>query len=195
MNKYNGAINIILQVLGEQTLEDNISIEGIYEAEQADIILEATKEEVLAEGFSFNTDENWELSMDTEGYIIVPPTALRVDPTSPSSNIIIKNGRLYDRGNQTFKFTTSVKCDIAWALPFDELPLAAQQYITLKAARVAYQRLIGEATMLELLLKDEQESKLRLNVYEDEVNDYNIFDDTTVSRILSRTSNPTGIRG
>jgi hypothetical protein len=195
MNKYNGAINIILQVLGEQTIEGDLSIEGIYEAEQADIIIEATKEEVLAEGWSFNTDENWALAIDTEGYITTPSTALRIDPSSPSANIIVKGGKLYDKTNQTYKFTTSVGCDIVWDLDFDELPLPAQQYIVLKSARIAYQRLVGDLNVVDVLMKDEQEAKLRLNVYEDDVNDYNIFDDTNISRIISRTTNPVGVRG
>jgi hypothetical protein len=49
--------------------------------------------------------------------------------------------------------------------------------------------------VVDVLMKDEQEAKLRLNVYEDDVNDYNIFDDTNVSRMISRTTNPVGVKG
>lgn len=195
MKKYNQAINEILQVLGEQIVEGDLSIEGIYEAEQADLNIEIVKEEILSEGWSFNTDTNWEFSPDTDNYIVIPTTVLRVDPSVQGNDIIRKDGKLYDKGNFTYKFNTSVSCDVIWNLDFDDLPLIAQRYITLRAARITYQRLIGDNSTLEILLRDEDQALLKLRQHEDDIQDYNIFDDTTVSRIITRTSNPTGLRG
>lgn len=195
MKKYNQAINEILQVLGEQIVEGDLSIEGIYEAEQADLNIEIVKEEILSEGWSFNTDTNWEFSPDTDNYIVIPTTVLRVDPSVQGNDIIRKDGKLYDKGNFTYKFNTSVSCDVIWNLDFDDLPLIAQRYITLRAARITYQRLIGDNSTLEILLRDEDQALLKLRQHEDDIQDYNIFDDTTVSRIITRTANPTGIRG
>ena len=59
MNKYNDAINICMQVIGEQILEGATPITGIYEAEQAELLIETTKEEILSEGWSFNTDDGY----------------------------------------------------------------------------------------------------------------------------------------
>lgn len=195
MKKYNQAINEILQVLGEQIVEGDLSIEGIYEAEQADLNIEIVKEEILSEGWSFNTDTNWEFSPDTDNYIVIPTTVLRVDPSVQGNDIIRKDGKLYDKGNFTYKFNTSVNCDVIWNLDFDDLPLIAQRYITLRAARITYQRLIGDNSTLEILLRDEDQALLKLRQHEDDIQDYNIFDDTTVSRIITRTASPTGIRG
>lgn len=195
MKKYNQAINEILQVLGEQIVEGDLSIEGIYEAEQADLNIEIVKEEILSEGWSFNTDTNWEFSPDTDNYIVIPTTVLRVDPSTQGNDIIRKDGKLYDKGNFTYKFNTSVSCDVIWNLDFDDLPLIAQRYITLRAARITYQRLIGDNSTLEILLRDEDQALLKLRQHEDDIQDYNIFDDTTVSRIITRTANPAGLRG
>lgn len=194
MIKYNEAINECLMVIGEQIIEDTISIEGIYEAEQADRVIEQIKREILSEGWSFNTDSSWPFSTDYDGYITLPPNVLRVDATD-GSDYIRKDGKLFDKGNLTYKFSNSVACDVIWDLDFDDLPEAAQNYIIHKASRIMYQRFVGDLNMVQALMSDERESLIRLRVHEDEVGDYNIFDDQSVSRALSRTSNPTGIRG
>ena len=192
MRKYNEAINLALQVIGEQIIENDVSIEGIYEAEQADLLIENVKEELLSEGWTFNTDEAWSLAPDVEGYITVPADVIRVDT---ASNYIRKDGKLYDKDNQTYKFTSAVSCDIVWDLDFDVLPPIMQQYITLKASRILHQRLVGDADVLSILVQDERDALVRVKMHEEDIGDYNIFDNTTVSRVISRTVNPVGVRG
>ena len=191
MRKYNEAINLALQVIGEQIIENDVSIEGIYEAEQADLLIENVKEELLSEGWTFNTDFNWSLAPDVEGYITVPADVIRVDT---ASNYIRKDGKLYDKDNQTYKFTSAVSCDIVWDLDFDVLPPIMQQYITLKASRILHQRLVGDADVLSILVQDERDALVRVKMHEEDIGDYNIFDNTTVSRVISRTVNPVGVR-
>lgn len=195
MNKLNDAINVVLMTIGEQILEEDIPITGIYEAELADMIIENVKEELLSEGWSFNTDENWSFTPDINGYVTLPELTLRVDPTDATINYISKEGKLYDKTNQTYKLTQAVKCDVVWNVEFDYLPPIMQQYIVTKAARIVYQRIVGDTNMLQVMLKDEQDALIRVRIYEDDVNDWNIFDDASVSRAITRTGNPTGIRG
>lgn len=194
MKLYNDAINLCLQVIGEQTLEVNTPIDGIYEAEQAVLLIETVKEELLSEGWSFNTDESWDFLPDTSGYIVIPENVIRIDASS-TTNVIRKDGMLYNKTNQSYKFTNTLSCDVVWNVDFDTLPPIMQQYIILKASRILYQRLVGDANMLQILMKDENDALLRVRMHEDDIEDLNIFDDTTVSRVISRTSNPSGIRG
>jgi len=195
VRKYNQAINIALSVVGEQLIEQDVPIDGIYEAEVADLLIEATKTEILEEGWSFNTDENWEMTPDVNGYIVIPTIALRIDPSSTGTNAIRKDGKLYDKDNQTYIFESSVECDVIWDVDFDDLPAIMQQYITLKASRILYQRLVGDADMMSILIRDEEEALLRVRMHEDDIKDVTIFDNPQVARILTRNSNPTGIIG
>lgn len=195
MRKYNEAINIAMSVIGEQLIEDAVSIEGIYEAEVADLLIETTKTEILEEGWSFNIDTNWEMLPDVNGYIVVPEDVLKIDASDVGTNVSRRDGKLYDKDNQTYIFEDAVECDITWELDFDDLPSIAQQYIALKASRILYQRLVGDADMMSVLVRDEENALLKLRHHEDDINDYNIFDNTQVSRILTRNSNPTGIIG
>lgn len=195
MRKFNQAINIALSVVGEQLIENDVPIEGIYEAEVADLLIETTKTEILEEGWSFNTDENWELVPDINGYIVIGEGMLRVDPSTTTTVAIRKDGKLYNKDTQSYIFESSVECDIVWDIDFDDMPAIAQQYIVLKASRILYQRLVGDTEMLNVLIKDEQESLLRLRNHEDDIKDVSIFDNPQVARILTRNSNPTGIIG
>ena len=192
MRKFNEAINLALQVIGEQIIENDVSIEGIYEAEQAALLIENVKEELLSEGWTFNTDSSWDLTPDTDGYITVPADVIRVDTPS---DIIRKDGKLYSKTDQSYKFTSPVSCDMVWNLEFDVLPPIMQQYIVLKASRILHQRLVGDADVLNVLIKDEQEALMRVKLHEEDIGDYNIFDNPTVARVISRTTNPTGVRG
>lgn len=194
MTKYNEAINIVLQAVGEQTIDETISIDGNYEAEQADTLIERCKEELLTQGWSFNSESGWEFTPDISGIITLPSTVLFVDATSNTTVKKLGN-RLYNVTYKTFVFNAPVTCDVYWNYDFDDLPLIAQTYIIARASRIMYQRFVGDTSMLNILKMDEQEAYINLKIYEDEIGDYNIFDDTAVSRALTRTSNPTGIRG
>lgn len=195
MKKLNEAINVILEIIGEQVLEDDIPIEGIYEAEIASVNIDRATTSVLMEGWAFNTDTGWTFAPDSEGYIGIPATALKVDPSDSATDCIVKNGRLYDKTNKTYKFSKPVACDVVWNIDFDEVPTIAQEYIIAKAARTTAFRLIGDTEAYKILKQDEQEARLQLVISEDDIGDYNYFDDLTVARAITRTSNPVGIRG
>lgn len=199
MQKYNDAINIVLQVIGEQILDAETSITGINEAEIADANIETVKAEVLSEGWSFNTVTDWTLSPeasgDNEGYIVIGENMLRVDPSDDSDNFVRHNGKLYNKETNSYIFDSSVDCDISWDMDFDDMPPIFQTYIAYKAARLTYQRLVGDAGMIQILMRDEQDLLLKMQLHEDEVNDYNIFDNNQVARAISRNTNPTGLRG
>lgn len=199
MQKYNDAINIVLQVIGEQILDSETSIDGINEAEIADANIETVKAEVLSEGWSFNTVTDWTLSPessgDNEGYIVIGETMLRVDPSDAADNFVRHDGKLLNKDTNSYLFESSVDCDISWDMDFDDMPPIFQTYIAYKAARLTYQRLVGDTNMIQILMRDEQDLYLKMVKHEDEVNDYNIFDDTQVARAITRTTNPRGLRG
>lgn len=193
MNKLNDAVNICLQTIGEQTLSVGQSVIGIHEAEQALSILDQETTTVLSKGLNCNTDDAWKLLPDTNGYIAVPSIAIRVD--SNQIDVIVKDGKLYDKSKMSYKFESAVIVDIIWDIPFDDLPYAVQYYVTLRAARILYQRLVGDASTLQVLLQDEEKARLDVIDHDVDTKDYNIFDNSTNARLLNRTKNPKGLRG
>ena len=196
MKKYLDAINIMLQTIGERPLETIEQVSDSYEATIADSVLEEVKLEVLAQGWRFNTDYNWKMSPDTSGYIAVASNnILVIDPTDRRQDYILKDSKLYDRGNQTYKFTSPVACDITWNVEFDDIPYPVQYYITIRAARKYQARFIGDPTQHNYTLQDEMDAKRTLMMYESDTGDYSIFDSYSSFKVIDRRFNPLSIGG
>jgi|SaaInlV_110m_DNA_1040235.scaffolds.fasta_scaffold02442_3 hypothetical protein len=195
MNKLNNAINIILQNLGEQTLGATEAIDGIFEAEQASLVIDEIKTQVLAFGYNFNTDKVWEFVPDMDGYIAIPDNALSVDPTDTGQDYVVKDHKLYNKDDVTYVFTSTVEAEVIWDVPFDDVPLIVQHYIVTRASRMLVQRLTGNETMLQYLLNDEEKAKVEVLNWDSDIGDYNVFDSSTTMRIINRTTNPRGLKG
>jgi len=166
-----------------------------YEALQAATILDEVRKEVLARGFYTNTEDAWPIEADPQGYIDIPPTALRVDGID--NNHIAKNGRLYDKSANSFLFTPNQPVDvkIIWDAYFVDLEYDISYYITLRMARILYQRVIGVSEILGVLGRDEENARIRLMESEADIGDYSIFDAPSTTRAITRNKNPRGILG
>ncbi len=188
-------VNITLQTIGELTLTTASNIVDVYEAQTALDILTETRRTILTEGFNCNTDIDWELTADASGYIAIPPSMLRVE--SQTEDYMMKDNKLYNKKNHTFIFVASSihKVDVVWDLDFDDIPHTVAYYIAIKASRLAYQRLIGSTDIIRILMDDEQKAKEKMLEHDADTRNYNIFDNTANSRVITRTRNPQGIRG
>jgi len=190
-------VNIALQTIGEMTLTTATNIADVYEASTALEILTETRRSVLTEGLNCNTDDEWELTADSSGYIAIPSSILRVEASDFNKVYIMKDNKLYDKENNTFKFTPSgiVKVDVVWDLDFDDIPHTVAYYIAIKASRLAYQRLIGSTDIIRVLMDDEQKAKEKMIEHDNDTRNYNIFDNVANSRVITRSRNPKGILG
>ena len=90
-------------------------------------------------------------------------------------DVAIRGNRLYDRKNKTYQFEQSIKADLTILLEFNELPQAARHYITIRAARVFQQRVIGSDTLGSFTEKDEARALRSMRRYESKTADYNIL--------------------
>lgn len=195
MKRMLDAINIMLQTIGEQPLESDTELSASFEGTTALSVLDEVKLDVLSEGLECNTDTEWPFCPDTNGYIPIPLNAIRVDPTSPMYNYIVKSHLLYDKKGKSYKFTLPVLCDVVWDLNFDDLPHTVQYYITIKAARRFQARVIGDTTQYSFSEKDEMEALLQLRREEADQGDYNVFNNYSVMRVINRGFNPSSSGG
>lgn len=195
MTLQNDAINKVLRVIGEQPIDNETSYTELLEAEEAYTTINEITDEILSDGWVFNSETNRPYLPDYDGYIVIPENVLKIDPTSTADNFIRKDGKLYNKDNKDYIFTDAVACDVVLSIPFDDIPPVFQAYITAKASSEVYLRLVGDLNVYQLLTRNAQEAYLKCLLYEEEAGDYNIFDDSSVSRALTRGSNPTGIRG
>ena len=192
MNKLNDAINICLTTIGETPLPAGASITGNFEAETADTILEEALTEVLSQGYQFNTDEDYPLS-PSNGTIVVPEGVLAIDASQSSSDYIVKEGNLYDRGTLSSVFTETVKVNITWDSAFDDLHPIPQLLVVAIAKMKLYSRVVGVDNMVNLLMQEVRDAKTTLLHEEMQSGDYSIFDGTDTRRVMNRTQNPNAL--
>ncbi len=183
------AVNILLQAIGEapiNSLGDGVSSDVTV----ALSLLRTTSLAVQETGWLFNTEKDYPLVPDNNGKITLAANIAQVDQDEDkdrSDYDLVQRGRtLYDRKNHTDVFTQTVRAEVVLLLPFDETPPVFRRYVTVKAARIFQERVVGSETLAGFELRDEAEAKIILEDAEGDTNDYTIFDSYTVYRSLDR---------
>jgi hypothetical protein len=193
MKLYNDAINICLTTIGESPVPSTTSIVGHYEAELAETIIGEAKTEVLAEGFQFNTDDDWTLVPDTAGYITIPADVISIDGTSRGDDLIERAGKLYDKARNSYIFTTPQALSIVWDMTFDTLPIPMQSVVVASAKLKLYTRVVGVDAMVTQLERELQTTRSLMITEDLRSGDYSIFDETSTTRVMSRGQNPSAL--
>lgn len=179
------AVNIMLTSIGEQPV-NTLETPGISAVSIARDILHEVSRQVQERGLRCNTEEGVLLPLDENNHIRLPSNTLKVDPTDRNQDFVMRGDRLYDRKNHTYEFKEPVKVDIVLFLPFEELPQAARQYITIRAARVFQTRAVGSDALHAFTAEDERQAFISLMAQEVEVGDYNIFDHSPTLQMMRR---------
>lgn len=184
------AINLCLRYIGEAPLPSGTTLESLdpqHEAVVIDKILEEVSVKLQSDGWWFNQDD-WELSPDsTTGKINVPFNALGLET---DNDYLVRGGVLYNRTNKTFTFTDKVSASIVWKLPFSNLPQTFAFYVSYLAAQEAQVLFNGDSFVDKDLLKHIADAYVKVQREQVRRGNYNL---ASGSRIISRTSNPTGI--
>lgn len=179
------AVNRMLASIGQAPV-NTLIVPGVGDAAQALQHLTETTRDVEELGWSWNSDEAYELTPDTtDGAIVLPSGVLDIDASDKSTNVVVRKHPtrgvpvLYDKDNHTFDFRDTVpdtlEVDIVWGFPFDELPAPARSYIATAAAR-RFQAQKVSSTILDRFNAEDQESAwLKLQRYEARASDTNIF--------------------
>lgn len=184
------AINIILSTIGESPVNSLGEVHGVVDAVVAESVLKEVSTAVQEEGWHFNIEKNFTLTPDfVNKEITIPGDCIQCDASGQDSerDVCVRGTRLYDRGNHTYVFDRPVTVDMVLVLPFEELPQAARHYITIRAARVYQQRVVGSETLGNFTEKDEARARAVLRKFEADTADYSILKGNwSVMRILAR---------
>jgi hypothetical protein len=178
------AVNIMLSVIDEAPI-NSLEVSGLADADVAQQILHEKLRTLQTRKWNFNFEQEYTLSLGTDGFITVPSNALFVDVSDVEGDVDVttRGGRLYDRKNHTFTFTKSLKCDILFFLEFEDMPEAARYYVAVNAAHTFQGRLQGSTAAYRFTSDDVQAAWLALNEAEGDEDDSNIL---TGSEVLNR---------
>ena len=171
------AINSVLAAIGQAPITrvnyENPEVHLIYN------LIQETNRDVQAEGWVFNTERDYPLLPDADGCIYIPENVLAMDMTGNAvvrnTNVVKRDGKLYDKLNHTYKFSGEHRFDITWLFPFSDLPLAFQRYITLRASSRAATQIITNVELTKLLAQQEAIARASCMEYECNQGDYTMF--------------------
>lgn len=182
------AINTMLTAVGESPINS-------LSAQRADSliaqnILDEIAREVLTYGWHFNTETNVELLPDeSSGFIYIGDKIVRVDTDinySTNYDIAVRGNRLFNKVDNSYVFSEPIKVIQVYLMDFDEMPEVAKRYITIRAARVFQDRMVGSEKHHAFSIRDETMAAAALTEYETDTGDYTIFDNYDVARTFFR---------
>lgn len=176
------AVNTVLSTVGNSPVS-SVDGTGIEDADIAFRMLTEASRRVCLRSFNWNTDTDYPLAPDAEGYVNLPAGALKVDPQTPTLNAVVRRNPvnsklgLWDKGNRTFLFTSTVPCEITWGFPFEDLPEVARDFIVLSAGRTFQKRFVGSQVLDRYSAEDVALANAELLKGELRSRDYNLFRD------------------
>ena len=175
------AVNEILASVGQAPVttldQTNPDVAIAY-----DTLLNVSRE-VQAEGWTFNTEEFYELSPDANGEIVIANNILQIDLHDEKDNqyeAVRRSGKLYEKINHTYDWTTltgwdKVACDIVWFFDWVDLPRPVQDYIVARTAAIVSSRIVGDPQQYQILSQKEQWNRAQAMEYECNQGDYTFF--------------------
>ena len=170
------AVNIILSNIGQAPVTELDS--GNPLVEMAELTLGEITKAVLSEGWEYNTERCYPFTPDIQGYIYIPNNVMAIDSRPGNGQqVVIRGGRLYDRVSHSFEFIGEQMLDVTWLFPFEELPIAYKNYITIRAANVFAGRSVGSKEAVQFGQREETVARATLLEYDTQQGNYTIFQD------------------
>ena len=140
--------------------------------------------EVQSEGWSFNTELEYEDTTDSNKEYTPTNNMLQID-LSHSDNayatksVVKRNGKLYDKYNHTHEITDTaneeIRLDIVWKFDWVDLPVPIQDYIVARAATVVSTRIVGDSQQFQFLQQKEMMNRANALEYECNQGNYTYF--------------------
>lgn len=174
-----GMVNQCLLAIGEIPLADGTVLDSLQPGTDGAIardIVAATMLDVQSRGWFFNTDREYRLYPDNDGFISVPPNLLRIDTGRYQGRqlYILKGSRVYNLSTQSFIFDTFIEADIIWSVSYESLPLNAYRYVALRAARQFQETVVGSGDLYTYTVNAEQEALGNFQREHLQYSDYNM---------------------
>ena len=179
------AVNTILATIGEAGISSLSSDAGaITDSAMAQKTLKEVSTDVQSEGWTWNTDNNVEIAPNAQDVYVLPAGTLSVQfsPSQyPQGQYVLRGLRIYDRQLHKFDFGSDIGDAKLYAtnkitkLDWDQVPHAAQQYITIRAARIFSDRYVASSVVFTYTTADEDQARTMLIRAEESTLDNNLL--------------------
>ena len=153
------AINLMLSCIGHNSVN---SLEGVKSAfiTTAENILDAETKRLQLQSYDFNTEDEYPLTPDVDGIIKIPNNVVSVAyPQEYLNRYTIREGKLYDKYDHTFKIKRQIIASVTFALKFEELPEVVRYYIAILSAYKFTKREFGSQAVCVYTQEDVEEAR------------------------------------
>ena len=174
------AVNSILGSIGQSPVT-NITGNALQNPEIAFVVnlLGEVNKDVQTIGWTFNSEYKVKKTPDAQGNYVVPTNAIvydfHDDQADRGTNVVKRDGKLFDTINQTDVFTGEYYFDIVTLYPFTDEPPAIQRYIIARASMRAATQLVSNGDLVKLLQVEEQQARANAMEYETEQGAHNFM--------------------
>ena len=171
------AINQILASVGQAPVttldQTNPDVAIAY-----DTLIQVSRE-IQSEGWTFNKEQDYPFTPDSNSEILIPNNVLQIDISAETGNeemdVIRRSGKLYDKQEHTYTFTEELKCDVVWLFDWVDLPRPIQDYVTSRAACFTVSRIVGDGQLYQMCMQKEAYCRAMALEYECNQGDYTFF--------------------
>ena len=179
------AINTMLSCIGQAPL-NSLSGTKSYFTISAEKILNDEIKRIQLQGWDFNSEDNYPLVPNTDNEIVVPSNLIMINmPSYYKNRYVVRNGKLYDKQEHTFKINKTLKASVVFCLEFEELPEVAREYAKMSAAYRFVKRELGSEKACAYTQEDLSEARIALEQHELEIGDYTMIPDMYNGNIRS----------
>ena len=174
------AVNSILGSIGQSPVT-NITGDALLNPEIQFVVnlLNEVNKDVQSTGWTFNSEYRVKKSPDDNKHYVVPANAILYDISDGQidreTNVVRRDGKLYDTIHQTNEFTQDFYFDIITLYAFTDVPPAIQRYIIARASMRAATQLVSNGDLVKLLQVEEQQARANALEYETEQGDHNFM--------------------
>jgi hypothetical protein len=207
------AVNRILRRVGKTDQAEPSLTKATYEtvdgptgtslASYAERLLDQENGSLQTRGWHWNTEYDVDLSPDPSTDKIAMPTPkawatgqiLRIDTygSNRHTDVIPKDDsgttRLFDLGENSFVFTSTITVTYVYEVRFDHIPDVAVDYLVAKTALIFNRTYVNNQGVDQLLQADISDSDVRMKQQELDSQDWNILDTAEAHRIRGRRKN------
>ena len=172
------AVNSVLGAIGQSPVQ-RLEYRNPEISYVVNIISEVNSD-VQNEGWVFNREEGVEFAPSgRKQEIPIPPNVLRLDISDGqiyrTTDVVRRQGKLYDKMSHSFRFANAVMCDVVYKLPFEDLPNVFKRYITAKSSVRAATQMVANPALAQLLAQQEAFARAACMEYECNQGDYTFF--------------------
>ena len=178
------AVNEILASVGQAPVtsldQTNPDVAICY-----DTLMEVSRQ-VQAEGWTFNTEYNYPIQVNSDGHVVVTNNMLALDlcigrVENMDRDVVKRTYKgeelLYDKVTHSFEWTDNetVYCDVVWLFDWQDLPKPIQAFIVSRASVIVSQRIVSDPNLYQMLQQQEVYLRAQAMEYECNQGDYTYF--------------------